>query len=128
MSFRILAVNDDQAILDLYTTVLEEEGYTVSLALMEIENAKEVEQLHPDLIILDLKMGRHNAGLLLLEQLRMYRPTKDIPVIICSAAVREIREQADVLQQKGIPVLYKPFDLDELLETVQRMLPPVPMM
>jgi len=128
MSFRILAVNDDQAILDLYTTVLEEEGYTVSLALMEIENAKEVEQLHPDLIILDLKMGRHNAGLLLLEQLRMYRPTKDIPVIICSAAVREIHEQADVLQQKGIPVLYKPFDLDELLETVQRMLPPVPMM
>ncbi len=35
MSSRILAINDDQAILVLYQTVLEEEGYVVSLALME---------------------------------------------------------------------------------------------
>ena len=124
MTSRILAMNDDQAILELYQTVLEEEGYAVSLTLVEIESAKEVEQFHPDLIILDLKMGRHNAGLLLLQQLKMYRPTKDIPIIVCTAAMHEMQEQEATFQQRGIPLVYKPFDLDEFLKIVRKMVPP----
>lgn len=121
ISAHILAINDDQAILDLYTVALEGEGYTVSTALMVSEDAREIAKLMPDLIILDFKMGKHNTGILMLEQIRMYRPTKDIPVIICTAALKEIREQEDVLLQKGIPVLYKPFDLDEFLHLVKKM-------
>ena len=121
MDTRILAINDDQAILDLYTIALEGEGYTVTTHLMAFENVKEIAELKPSLIILDFKMGRHDVGILMLEQLKMYRPTKDIPVLICTAALKDIREQEDVLLQKGIPVLYKPFDLDEFLLLVKKM-------
>lgn len=103
---------------------LEGEGYTVSLSLMANEDARAIEKLMPDLVILDFKMGNHDTGILLLEQLKMYRPTKDIPVIICTAALNDMREQEDVLLQKGIPVLYKPFDLDELFQLVQKMVMP----
>ncbi len=78
--------------------------------------------MHPDLIVLDVKMGHSHEGMLLLQKLKLYPPTKDIPVILCTAALAEMREQEETLRHKGIPVLYKPFDLDELLHLVQHAL------
>lgn len=72
---------------------------------MAYEEVSDVERLHPDLIILDFKMGYHNAGWALLQKLKMYRPTKDIPLILCTAALSEVRQQEDMLRQKGIPVI-----------------------
>ncbi len=97
MPTHILAINDDQAILDLYTLALEGEGYTVSTSLMATQDVKEIVDPMPNLILLDFKMGKHNVGILLLEQLKLYRPTKDIPVLICTAALKDVGEQEDVL-------------------------------
>jgi CheY-like chemotaxis protein len=60
--------------------------------------------------------------MLLLEQIRLYPPTKHIPIIVCTAAVNEMREQEETFHHKGIPVIYKPFDIDELLEVVHQTL------
>ncbi len=119
----ILVINDDQSILELFHLILEGEGYKVSSSLVIYEDVKDVEQLNPDLIILDVRVGYYAGGLLLLQKLKMYPPTKDIPVIICTAALNEMREQEETFRQKGIPVLYKPFDMDELLKLVQQFLP-----
>ncbi len=119
----ILVINDDQSILELFHLILEGEGYKVSSSLVIYEDVKAVEQLNPDLIILDVRIGYHAGGLLLLQKLKMYPPTKDIPVIICTAALNEMREQEETFRQKGIPVLYKPFDMDDLLKLVQQFLP-----
>lgn len=119
MAARILVMNDDQGILDLYGLLLEEEGYEVHLSRIVLEDVRLVEKLHPDCIILDFKFGSDRDGLSLLQQLRMYRPTAYIPVILCTAAVGAIREQEDVLREKGIPLIYKPFDIDELLSIVK---------
>lgn len=120
MQARVLVINDDQAILDLYRLLLEGEGYEVQLSKIAIENVHQIEEMAPDCIILDLKLGFGRNGLMLLQRLRMYRPTAEIPVILCTAAVKLVREQEEILRQKGIPVIYKPFDVDELLETVSR--------
>src|SRR5436853_4787361 len=123
MASSILVVNDDQSILELFHLILENEGYEVKSSFVVYEDMKDVEQLHPDLIILDVKMGYHAEGLLLLQKLKMYPPTKDIPIIICTAALSEMREQEETLRQKKIPVLYKPFDVDDLLKLVRQFLP-----
>ena len=123
MSCRILVINDDQSILELFRLILEAEGYEVLLARVPSEEVSQIEQQHPHLIILDFKLGAHTDGFLLLQKIRMYPPTAALPVILCTAAVREVREQEEVLLQKGIPVIYKPFDLDELLEVIQQCLP-----
>ena len=122
MAAPILVINDDQAILQLFQLLLEGEGYQVQTSLIAYEDVREVAQIAPSLIILDLKIGRDQQGLLLLEQLRLYRPTMAIPIILCTAAVQLIREQEETLRQKGIPVLYKPFDVDEVLSLVRSTL------
>lgn len=122
MTARILVINDDQAILELFRLMLEQEGYEVHLSEISYEDVRDVEKLQPDLIILDLKIGHHESGLHLLQKLRMYRPTEVIPIIICTAAIDVMREQEGTLKQKGIPVVYKPFDVDELLRVVHSSL------
>ena len=123
MSSRILVIDDDQAILNLFQLILESEEYEVLLSKRAFEEASEIEHQHPHLIILDFKFGPHAEGFLLLQKIRMYPPTTAIPVILCTAAVAEVREQEEVLRQKGIPVIYKPFDLDELLQAIHQFLP-----
>lgn len=122
MDSRILVVNDDESLLELYRMLLEEEGFEVHTSFSAYEQVTEVEQMHPDLIILDAKLGFHNEGLLFLQKLRLYPGTSRIPVFICTAATLDMREQEEILRQKNIPILYKPFDLEELLSLVHRML------
>jgi len=127
MPKHILIIDDDQSILELFRLILEPEGYQVTIAKSAFENVHEIEQLNPDLIVLDFKLGRQEDGFLLLQKIKMYRPTKDIPIILCTAAVDIVVEQENVLREKGIPILYKPFDIDELLRVVERELeaPPI---
>ncbi len=122
MPAHVLVIDDDQSILELFRLILEPEGYQVTLSKSAFEDVQEVEQLKPDLIIMDFTLGRHEDGFLLLQKIKMYRPTKDIPIILCTAAVEIVVEQENVLREKGIPILYKPFDVDELLMVVERLL------
>ena len=54
----------------------------------------------------------------LLQKLQLDRTTAGIPLIICSAARQELRDMEGYLASKDIDVLYKPFDIDELLNMV----------
>jgi CheY-like chemotaxis protein len=122
MSTRVLVIDDDDSILELFKMVLEPQGFNVHLSKTTYEDVKHVEALHPSLIILDAKLDQQYEGFLLLEKLKLYPPTKSIPVILCSAALEEIRQQEDTLRQKGIPIVYKPFALDELLQAIEQCL------
>jgi DNA-binding NtrC family response regulator len=125
---RIAIINDDQAILSLYRELLEGEGYHVDTSLIVFDHPADIERLRPDLIVLDLKFGRQVSGWQMLEKLCLYRPTADVPLIVCTAAIQEAREQEGQLRQRGIRVVYKPFDLDYFLRIIEealsaRMLP-----
>lgn len=122
MSTTIMVINDDQDILDLYETLLAEEGYEVVTSKLAFEHPAAVELRQPDLIILDLKFGTQLEGWKMMQKLRLYRPTADVPIIVCTAAVREAREQEEHLRSEGIGVVYKPFAIDHLLLAVQQML------
>lgn len=123
MASRILVIDDDQYNLDLFRTLLQSDGYEVILSNMAYQDMAEVKAIHPDLIILDIRLQKRRDGFTFLQKLKLYRPTKDIPVIICTAAVEFIREHEETLQEKGIPVICKPFNIDDLLKIVQRFLP-----
>ena len=123
MATRILVINDDESILELFHLILEGEGYEVHSSVEAIENVKDVESLKPDVVILDLKMGAQQLGWIMMQKIRMYPPTRHIPMILCTAALNEVKEQEATLQDKGIPVIYKPFDMDELLQAIKNVLP-----
>ena len=125
MAQRILVIDDDEALLVLYQAALEHAGYEVSLSQTVFADVAEVEQLHPDLILLDVKISQATDGLTQLEQLRSYPPTRSLPVILCTAAAaRPTRERVEALRQQGVPVVYKPFEIEKLFQTIRHVLPP----
>jgi DNA-binding response OmpR family regulator len=122
MATRILVVNDTQAILDMFRSILEDEGYEVILSSMPYQNISEIEQVKPDLIILDVMFGDQKIGWQMVQLLRMNRATASMPLIVCTAAIREVRETEGYLVSQGVHVLYKPFQLDDLLTMVSQAL------
>ena len=120
---RLLVINDDTPFLELMEALLEdEEGYEVQVR-KEWENAYEfVKAQQPDLVILDIVMGREERGWAILNMLTLDPKTRPIPVLVCSAAIHSLQEHAPMLKKHGIRALPKPFDLDDLLEAVQETL------
>jgi CheY-like chemotaxis protein len=114
----ILAINDDPAILALFDELLGEEGYEVTLdnfARQTGELLQTIRDLQPDLVIMDFIIGGESSGWQLLQASRMDRATRDIPVVMCTAAVKQVTELSEHLDGMGVHVVIKPFDIDHLL-------------
>src|SRR5579875_458504 len=121
MTACILVVNDQPAISDLYYDLLNSDEYELELSDYTFENLETIERLHPTLIILDFPVLNRSRSWLLLDQLKMHPATTSIPLILCSAARRDIRDQEDYLQQQGIVIYYKPFHPEAFVQMVQQM-------
>jgi len=115
----ILVINDTQEILDLFSDILEDEGYRVTLSSFTFQDVHDVERLAPDLIVLDFLIGGDALGWQMLQKLRMYRPTAGIPIVVCTAALQLVRELEGHLRAKDIFVVLKPFDIDEMVSVVR---------
>ena len=120
----IAAINDDTVFLDLLYELLTEEGYEVHV-LKEANSAFErVRELKPDAIILDIRMDHPVAGWQVLELIKLEPALTNIPIVICSADLIALQERATHLQSKGCEILAKPFDLDDLLGVLRRVIAP----
>ncbi len=79
---KILVVDDEPNILELYSKELEEDGYEVQTVSSGEEALKVAQKEKIDLVILDIKMGEKD-GLSILSQLKQVK--KGLPVILNSA-------------------------------------------
>jgi DNA-binding response OmpR family regulator len=122
MPARVLVINDTQEILELFQVILAEEGYEVTLHTLGVDEMAEIRQIMPDLLLLDFVIGQETPGWQLLQKLKMDRATARIPVVVCSGAMRQLRELEGWLGAKGISTVLKPFDIDDLLITLRKRL------
>jgi len=122
----ILVVNDTQDILEIFRLLLEDEGYKVTLSSFPLQKVGEIMRLNPDLIILDVVFGEEKLGWQMLQLLKMQPATAVIPVIICTASEKSVREMEGYLVSKDILVVYKPFELHDLLAAIAQALKTVP--
>lgn len=119
---RIVVVNDDTTFLTLMAQIIEDEGWE-AIVLREGTTAYErVKQEQPDLVILDLRLEQPDAGWKVLEMVKLDPETSHIPVIVCSAAMDDLRLREDWLADHGVTTLLKPFDIDDLYRYVQEAL------
>jgi two-component system OmpR family response regulator len=88
---RILLVDDNEALVSLYTRMLANEGYIIKSSLSGKECLEELIVFQPDLILLDILMEPMN-GWEVLEKIRENPVTHDIPVIVLSAKFPQPRE------------------------------------
>ncbi len=120
----IFVVNDDQAIRDLFEDLLGEEGYQVTTDAFRWHTQAvhdDIVAAQPDLAILDFVVGNEGGGWQLLQTLKMDRRARDIPIIVCTAAVKQVTELSAQLDEMGVKVVTKPFDIDHLLNVVSRV-------
>src|SRR3989338_11668571 len=80
MNKKILLVEDEFYIRDLYRIILESAGFNVILAEDGEEGYKQTQNL-PDLILLDIMIPKLN-GIMLLQKIKKDEKTKNIPVVL----------------------------------------------
>lgn len=116
---RIIVINDDTDFLTLMSELLTDiEGCDVEVCREGNHAYQFVKERQPDLVILDIRIEGQDVGWAILECLTLDPKTSHIPLIVCSAAIRELQTHEELLERYGIDVLTKPFDLDALLQKV----------
>ena len=119
---RVAIVNDDRPFVDLVRALLQEQEWE-TLGLHEGDSAFEaIKRDQPDLVILDIRMERPDTGWRVLNLLMLDPATRAIPVIMCSADWSELRAKEEWLKTRGVGILPRPFDIDDLYSSVERIL------
>ena len=117
---KILIVDDEQDIVESLKFVLEGNDYTCYCAYNGEDGLKLAKELMPDLIILDVMMPRIN-GYKISRLLKFDSKYKDIPILMVTARSQE--EDKLIGEETGADeYITKPFDLDEVLQTVNKYL------
>ena len=125
---RILVINDTKEILELFRDILGEGmGHEVTLMSYAPDELTRIVEDKPDLVIVDFVIGdRELLGWQLLQKMRMHPATAEIPIVACTAAVRQVRDAEAYLLEQGIGVILKPFTVAQLENAVRRALEPEP--
>ena len=118
----VVVVEDDKPIGQLLTDVInEEEGYCAVHVSQPAEALRTLEQVKPDLVVLDVGLPGM-SGLELYDRLHRDERLRSVPVLFETAVGREQRAE---FKRRGIrSVLQKPFDLNELIANVKELAPP----
>lgn len=82
-TIRVLFVQDDPAVAEMYKLKLELDGYLVTIVSGRQQLIEASASVRPDLVYLDMRR-REQDGIEMLHALRGGEPTKDVPVIILS--------------------------------------------
>lgn len=111
---KILVVEDDASIRELLVEILQDEGYSVSFGENGLEGLKSLEQVVPDLILMDVSMPLMDGYAFRIELLKNAQ-WNTIPVIVMSAQ----DQGADQLESHGFSTfIQKPLELNHLLQTI----------
>jgi CheY-like chemotaxis protein len=113
---RILLVDDNEALISLYTRMLAGEGHIIKSVLSGRECLEELSIFKPDLILLDIMMEPMD-GWEVLEKIRNNPATHDMPVIVLSAKFPQPGEMRD-FSVKIDDYMLKPVVRKTLCETV----------
>lgn len=113
---KILFVDDDVALGNVVAVALNEAGYETYYhsSLAAIHSV--IQELTPDMIILDVEIGKKN-GIDAMPELKRIAP--EIPVLFVSSHI-ESSVVAQALQAGGIVYIKKPFEIEELLAYIDR--------
>ena len=116
---RVLVVDDDDVIRQLITVNLDLEGFDVVTAVDGQDALEKVKDADVQVVTLDVMMPRVD-GWEAATRLRADPETAHVKIVLLSARAQE----ADLQRGEKIGVdayLTKPFDPDELIETVRRL-------
>ena len=122
---RVTVVNDNPDFLALLHDVLTADGYAVTVIDGDhITSVTPIVASEPELLIIDLRLASDGLkGWSLLTEAIRSGALAEVPIIICTAAIAEVRARAEsIAELPNVEVLTKPFDLVELEALLGKLL------
>ena len=118
--YNILIVDDKPENIKLLVNLLRDQGYKVRGVTNGEMALKAVQHMHPDLILLDVKMPIID-GYEICQQLKKIPEINQIPIIFLSG-LEETKDKLKAFEVGGVDYITKPFDLPEVLMRVDNQL------
>lgn len=117
----ILCVEDEPEMIDLIRLILGRRGFEVKGANGGVEGLRMIREEKPDLVLLDLMMPDMD-GWEVYQQIKADEKTRGIPVIVVTAKAQSIDRVLGLHIAKVDDYIAKPFQPQELLASVERVL------
>jgi DNA-binding response OmpR family regulator len=115
---RIFIVNDDADVVEAIREVLTDAGYAVDGSATR--DVGEVVAAAPDLLLVDSPPGEEKYVLNFIQRLRLHRTTATLPILLGTTSLRPV--EPELLRERMILVLVRPFDIEDLLAAVRDLL------
>jgi len=117
---KILVIDDEPDILEFLQIIFEESGFLVQTTEKSDYLEKLKNDMLPDLVLLDMLLSGKD-GREIVKQMKSHERTKHIPVIMFSA---HPSAEKTALAAGADDFVEKPFDIETILEKVQRLIAP----
>ena len=120
---RVLVIDDDQDVVSYLESILNDNGYEAIGTTDSAGGLVLARTVHPDLICLDIVMPPP-TGVKVYRELREDPALARIPVVMITGVMQQFREF--IHHRKKVPppdgYIAKPFEIPELLATLERLL------
>jgi len=117
---KILCIEDEPEMIDLFKLILGRQGYQVHGAPGGVEGIKMIREILPDLVLLDLMMPEMD-GWEVYQQMKADSATRDIPVIVVTAKAQNIDKVLGLHIAKVDDYIAKPFSPQDLMISVEKI-------
>lgn len=114
----VLIVDDNLTNLRVLVDALSEEGFNVSVAKSGERALAQLEEVLPELILLDVRMPAGIDGFETCRRLKAQEKSQDIPVIFMTA-LSDTVDKVRGFEVGGVDYITKPFQVEEVLVRVQ---------
>ena len=120
---KILIVDDEPDVLEWFSTLFEDHGYSTLTARDGFEGFEKAESELPDLITLDITMDKE-SGVKMYRKLHDSEKVSKIPVIMITGVDPQFKQFIEKRRQVDPPAGYfeKPVDKDELLNKIKELI------
>lgn len=115
--FTLLVVDDELIIRESLSGWLQQDGYQVDTAESAAEALQKAEAKHYDIMLVDVKMPEMD-GLTLLKHIKEREPDT---AVVMMTAYGSIADAVEAMKQGAFDYLLKPFDLEELSLTLEKL-------
>lgn len=123
---KVLVVDDEESVLNMYKRFLEKKGYEVITASTCEDGIEKAKSSLPDLTLLDFNTKSTINGVEASQLLREWAGTANMPIIIASGHDKEEMNIPPHIEMSLSAVLKKPMTLNRLIEAIQEALKEIP--
>lgn len=122
MSRTVLVVDDAAFMRMMIRDILSKEGYTIHEAVNGRDAVEKYQELHPDLVTMDITMPEMSG----LDALRAIRGDDPAARVLMVSAMGQQKMIVEALEAGAMDFLVKPFQPTKVLETVKKCLQSMP--